>query len=66
MLNLICFARTVRSTCFRASISAKSDLLDEGLGKCFSHNWKIYLPSIFRKAEILKCDEVKGNVENCY
>ena len=37
MLNLICFARMVRSTCFRA-ISAKSDLLDEGLGKGFSHN----------------------------
>ena len=35
MLTSLCFARIVRSTCYRA-ICGQTDLFDEGLGK-FSH-----------------------------
>ena len=37
MLTSLCFARIVRSTCYRA-IRAKTDLFDEGLGKIFPPN----------------------------
>ena len=37
MLTSLCFARIVRSTCYRA-ICAKTDLFDEGLGKIFPPN----------------------------
>ena len=37
MLTSLCFARIVRSTCYRA-IWAKTDLFDEGLGNIFPPN----------------------------
>ena len=62
MLNLFCFARIVRSTCY---FSAKSDLFDEGLtGKNFILQLgNLLVPYISRKAQISKWDDVKENVE---
>ena len=62
MLNLFCFARIVRSTCY---FSAKSDLFDEGLiGKIFLLQLgNLLVPYISRKAQISKWDDVKENVE---